>query len=745
MAQLRVNDFSGGETDRFRDGKPNFAQTMKNLYVSENRRLFSRPGFGALHTDPRPFGNARIHAMWNHCYLDTFETFALTNGAIMVSSSATVWRSVFCADGTVSAPNWLNSEVPSTKYIRLNENEFVLVDNSGLGNYPTKFYRDGVGGEWQYVTLGLPYYNDPGGSFADPVVAGANNWVYAIVLKHAYTTFESGSGFITKEVRNTPTISRSVNSVVEAKVDLPTFTNSLSATWVDNEDRSLLTDGCFAYSDVIWEIYRTISNGSVFYKIGESLPGTSFPDTRVDSTITSGATLYTTGGAVGNGMPNSRTFDGTYANGTLWQASRQRVWQHKVGIHDAQPGSFVFTVREGQAIVSVNSLDVYPIVLTNKGIYRIEGIVDDLGNGTHRVRTISETDGALSSRSTVKAGDRLYYLASDGIYMTNGYTSSKVSKHYNDKYKEFLGQTVYWNGAIRDIKEMIVGVWDKYNRRIHWMVRIGNTLTSTVLTLDLKFPHEEGLCITSGEIPFYVRDAKSEGGNIQVGTQQGYLFDQDISRTFDVDESNNLDPKGIEWDYVSCSLAFGSSLIRKFFTRLLLHFTNKSDLTVKVQSDTDESNDYRDHNAIRERGFTRGLYFLKRWFPKGKLRGTYKTIRISNEAQTLFRSDDYDLADRSGSSVIIDSGVWPAGVEVGYYLSVETDNYTAQYRITVFGGGDTITVSPNLPGSVPSNDFAWQIKGIPTTESIEMNGYTVDYHTPQEGHTQSATVVQGND
>jgi len=748
MAQARVNDFSGGETDRFRDGQPNFAQLMKNLYVSENRRLFSRPGFGGLLADARPLGNTDIAAIWNHSVEGVEQTFFIANStgtpAVRYNNNG-IWTVATAADGTTNQiPNWTPaSRVPSIKYIRLNDSEFVIVfGDIGLSGYPVKFIRSTIG-VWKYVSLGLPTNVDL--MSTSPQAIGGNNWLYAAVLKHTYQIFESGSGFITKEVRSAPQFSGTNNGVSEVNVNTDSFTAVLNSDWRDNLDGVLLTSGTFAYADCTWEIYRTVSDGSVFYKIAEVATGSTYSDTDIlnpDADITSGAQLYTTGGAVANEMSNARVFDGTFANDALWLASAQRVWQSKVGIYDAVNGSFNFSAREGQFIKAVESIDVYPIILTNQGVYRIEGIVDDLGNGTHRVRTISETDGALSSRTTVKAGDRLYYLTVDGIYVTNGYTTSKVSNHYNEKYRSFIDRVGVWDGDDTSVADLMFGVWDKKHRRIHWFIpKAGESYASDVMTLDLKYPHEEGLCITTGEVPYTVRDADLVDGNIQLVTNLGYVLAQNDDNTYDVDENNGLDPLGIEWDYVSCSMAFGSSIIRKFFTRLLLHFTNRSDLTVKVQSDTDESNDYRDHNFIRERGFTRGLYFLKRWFPKGKLRGTYKTIRITNEAQVLFRSDDYALANTSGTSgVTSDASNWPAAIEVDYEISFAP--YTTKHRIATASGGDTLTFNTSVG---TANGRPWQITGIPTTEKIEMNGYTVDYYAPQEGHTQSATVVQGND
>lgn len=755
MAQLRVNNFSGGETDRYRDGHQNFGQTMKNLYVSENKRLISRPGFGGLYSDPRPWGNQAVQHIWNHCtprdaiapvgLLLEYDTFIMSNGAVKVRNITDVsWRTVVCADGNSGGIPFASK----MKYVRLNDNEFVIIfDSASLGDFPTKFYREQSSGEWKYVSLGLPYYNDDG--FAFPKVGGANFWLYAIVLKHTYTLYEPGSGFITKEVRSTPSISQLVTpgGVATATINPPAFGTTLNNDWLDNLDRVVGSDGCFAYSEIVWEWYRTISNGAVFYKMGEVSPNAAnFDDSAADSTITDGAQLYINGGAVGNGMPNGRSFDGTYANGTLWLASTQRVWQNKVGIHDAGPGSFVFTVREGQIIKAVEAIDIYPIVLTSKGVYRIEGIVDDLGNGSHRVRTISETDGALSSRTTVKGGDRIYYLSSDGIYETNGYTTRKVSKHYNAKYQELISRTgLDANGNEAPAGYISFGAWDKQNRRIHWFFpKQGSEFCTDVLTLDLKYPHEEGFCITSGEIPYTALDVALEDGNIHIVTDLGYVLSQK-DQTYDIDENNTQDRVAIEWEYISCSMSFGSSLVRKFFTRMLLHFTNLGDLTVKVQSDTDESDDYRDHNAIQERGFTRGLYFLKRWFPKGKLRGTYKTIRISNDSQVLFKSDEYGLGSKGvGSFFTLDGGAnWPAGTVAGYFISIPADNYVTQYRVTSYFGGDTIMLSPSLPGGTTNS--AWLMKGVPTTEKIEMNGYTVDYHQQGEGHTQSATVEQSND
>ncbi len=653
MAEFSVEDFSGGETDKWRNNNdPRFYKEAKNMYITEQRTLETRPGLGAVFDDQRPWDSTIVRKLWHHItrrdqvsgdnFTTRYQTFAVANEAVLVNSNISSPGVAVTAEGGVNRIRYLSTS--QGNYVRLNDNEFVFIPD---GRYPQKFYRILSNGQWKYTPLGLPQYN--GNSFqAISDGTGSNSWTYAIVAKHEYEVFEPGSGFVTKIVRGAPTFS---NTIINA--DIPTLNiPEIDGFWVDNEF-SVVGSEAFAESEISVEVYRNTDSGSIFYKLTEivqaGLPFVGFPDNTPDSTLQEREVLYTTGGVVPNQMTSDRPKFATYANDALWLFSGSRGWQSKVGIYDAVPGSFNFIIREGERITGCNTLDIFPIVGTRQGVYRIEGIVDDLGNGTHRVRTISEEHGCMSNKTMVRAKNKIFFWSDDGIYETNGYQAKKVSGSYDTRYLEIVNRV--GNNGLIDAIFIADGAYDVDNERIMWIFprEDGDEYNRDYIVLHLSHPTEEGYAITSGGFEHYCTSISAANGSFFVSTVDGSVLKEDPLRFTDLPVSPALGSPVIrfDWNYVSCSLSFGTRKIAKWFTRLFLTFQAKGTaLSAQVYEDTDESGTFRELNAIEEPVKSTGQYALKRWFKKGRIRGKYKQVMVSR-SNSIASDQKVELIDLS--------------------------------------------------------------------------------------------------
>ena len=598
MANLRINDFSGGVSDKDFDTDPKFAKTVHNLVLNEKNRLVQREGFNKIFSDTNPFGTQEISYSWVHYTESTtvpsnsnatkYAIFIYSNGAFKVTfNNGTSWKTVECKED----PNFLwdlASRVNQYTYTRISDLEFILCGTFG-GDRAIKFFRH-ANGDWEYAPLGLPRYQ---GTLQILAASGSKKWAYALVLKHQYSLSTAGSQNITKIVRGSPQYSSVITGDVGNVITIPAFNNSVLFDYVDNSS-STAGDACYDLSRMEWEIYRTEDNGTIFYKLGTfSISGGNYTDTTADASLISGEKLYTTGGVFENGMMDKKPEFSTFANNALWVADTKYIYQSKIGIPDAFPGSFRVESPEGGKITGLNHIDIYPIVGTNTGLYRLEGLVDDLGNGSHRLRTISREHGVLSNRTMVKLDRQIAYLSDDGIRITDGYTSRKISGHWDEGYKKYFKGSILYNGARYPRWKFSKGVWDKVNNRIYWFLPSPHpTVTAEArdyICVDMSYQHEYGYPITTGQTRLTVVAVTSADGFLQIGTTLGEILGQDGSTNKDVSSNINIsnpDPYPIKWEYESNVLSFGSSIVRKWFTLVLIHLRNLSDITFKVWSDT---------------------------------------------------------------------------------------------------------------------------------------------------------------
>lgn len=142
---FEVKDFSGGITDFYISGPPNKYQAADNLFIDENKKLFSRPGAQIQDADhPRIPANAQVKDM---VY---FELMQFHNNAKNIYYRNSGWQTL-----TGPSSNPVFHVGASSNYMSSAEwNKHLFVTNDELPHVQ-KIYKD-AGGTWRVRELGLP-------------------------------------------------------------------------------------------------------------------------------------------------------------------------------------------------------------------------------------------------------------------------------------------------------------------------------------------------------------------------------------------------------------------------------------------------------------------------------------------------------------------------------------------------------------------------------------------------------------
>lgn len=595
--------------------------------------------------------------------------------------------------------------------------------------------------------------------------AGAQSFIYGFFYKYTYTV-----GDITFENNGPVTLVQvgSLDSGTKTIANLPSISNGSTR----NYDTANIT----------LEIYRTTNGGTVLYFL-TSLPNgsTSYSDATADSTIDDNAVIYTTGGVVDDDPPPQAKYisivndHACYANikeGSVEFPTRFRL--SRPGSPDACPADFEDDVEE--SITGVNNIGIYHILFTRNRVYRLEGLFDDLGRGNVDKREISREHGSICNNSIVKIPNGIVFAGTDGFYYTDGYSVNPISKHLTRSYANLVSTSTQ--------ESRIYGRYDRKENRVKWFMSASSTSTDNDIAyvLDLNFsnltnPVGDGGVFTtlSNNNSWRVSSAEFvDNVGWVLGDATGFLFKFDsgalddlvVDSTSDAIQQTNPDKSTIIWDYKSFTTTFGSSTLFKFTPTVTLQAQNYGNVTISIQSNNEDSNDYRELKEIRIRnGLTWGesgilwgaedypwnvstLVRALRRFPFSSLRSVYKQIRITNSYTIIYNSDTYGVGDTTapGSTGVLelDSGECPED-SVGYYLSLEGDSYTKQYLITNIAGDDDRFVVADPDNDFPvGNNTKWLVSGYRKKERLNLISFSINYATVQQNQPVYRGETGGN-
>lgn len=731
-----VDDFSGGITDFYIGAQKNFAQKQDNLYCLTNKTLKSRPGSQIDNMDDTdsliPAGNVRIGALINYNNSDTL--FVQSGRNIYYRS--TVDQHYITLVGPVSSHPVLSSGTV-TNYVSWTEwNRHLIVTNDAFVK-PQKIYKDGSN-VVQVRTAGLPALASA--PVVTPTANTGKTYLYAFHYYFEYTIgsqlFIDAGPVIQVEVTNSDEPSVNQNDITA----IPALSNGAT----DNYDTATIK--CF--------IFRTIDGGQNLQKIGQVTNGTTvFTDNVSDATAETGELIYITGGVLDNDPPPKAKFVHT-VNGFTYYAYFQegaetfpnKYRQSIQNDPDSCPGQLQDEVED--EITGFNSAAGVPMVFCKRLVFRVEGQLDEFGQGSMEHIKIADDAGCVSNQSIVQAEGRVFWAGNDGFYTSDGYQVQKISFHLKNSYLTYLN--------LLSNSRRIQGIFNSYERRIYWTFQtLGeSTDVDSCIVLDLEWgiKPESHFLTVSGDTSFSPTAITVFNKKWMRADRRGFVFIHDDQYLHDPKINTSKFPsewgeQTVIWTYRGPGFNFGNNTVRKWVPRIELKAANESNVSIQINGIVDDGRFVKACKEIRWRlNFTwgdpefswgdpnckwNGEGIIDQWrrLPKRGLRCDYFQVEITNAFTIVTNSDTLGTATFSDNdnTAILDTPLvtdWPAGAE-GYFISTEDDDYALEWLVSERTDDDTITVVDSANTFPAGAGKRWILKGYRKDEKLNLLNYTI--------------------
>lgn len=729
-------NFNGGITEHTLNGPVNKYARADNLLIVKFTdtvgRLESRPGSELYDEDDAqiPAGAQRIG------HLEFF------GGQLLAQSSRNVYNHDGTSWGTLTGPSGnlvFPAGVDTTTVMTTSPwNDHLFGCSDGFTK-PFKLYKDGAG-TMKLRTAGMP---ELATSPACTPGAGANVYTYAFFHRYEYTvgtTVFVDEGPIT-EVQVSSAAEPSASTM--AITAIPVLANGAT----DNYETTAVTI----------QIYRTVANGSDFFKTGQVTNGTTtFNDTRSDASLDDQEPLYTTGGVVENDPPplckvlhivGDTGFYGHTKVGA--EVFKNEILQSIPGKIDSVPGDFSASgINDG--VVAISSARAIVVALCDGSAYRLDGRYDELGRGGIVAERISDRAGCIGPKSVVQTLEGVFWWGYDGIYFTDGFRVVKVNEDWTRTYEALVDTA--------EKRRRVVGSYDGSGRRIWWSVQAEGTECDKCYILDLNWGLSSTMPFTTasgGENDYFAPTATCfNSGNLVRADRRGYVFQHAYDTYTDprvdtLETPADWDTATVVWDFESCAFSAQVGNERMYIPSITLQAKNRTNVSIQVTSINDDGAKEADLKPIRYRGnFTwgdptfvwgdptfvwnaTGLVEEFRRFPGNHLRCSYKTIGISNAHAVVANSNVYgncNVDSTLKTATLTDTATydWPASL-LDYYVAFES-NWDQEFLITE-RTDDTITFQDTSDLATTNLDQEWEIRGRPKGEAFGLIAYTLHFAT----------------
>lgn len=735
---FEVEMFHGGITDHYIDGEPHRYRYAKNFQVTDNGKLFTRPG-SRIYDDTAyliPAGNQRIGSL-----LDL-------DNELLVQSS----RNLYYINGTyqtLTGPsgNPVISAGTTANYVSWSTwNKHLYVTSDAFPS-PMKIYKDGAN-NLQVRNCGLPALAS---APSITPTAGANTYLYAFVHYYEYAvgtrTFQDFGPRTIVEVLS----SADPGSGAASVSSIPVLANGST----ENYDTS----------NIKIKIYRTVTGGTDFYYVGEVTNGTTtYSDTLSDALLQDNVLLYTTDGTLDQEpaplakyMHVTNNF-GYYAYiKSSTEEQSNRVIQSFAYNPDSVNSSFFVDVDED--IIGLSSYNFTPIVFCDNSIYRIDGNYNDDGTGGMFIQKISDTAGCVSNRSIIKTRKGTFFAGKDGFYWTDGYQVTRISTQFEKRYADF----------IINEPDKIYAAYDRKEDRIFWAVQEdgSNGENDTLYVFDLQYGiREDGVFTTWENGSYFAPSALLYfDGKLLRADKRGYVFKFDSNTYSDPRIDTTVTPsnwvtKEIIYDYTSCAYKFGTSFIRKWIPRIVVTCANSTNLSLQIVSINDTGRKIASLKPIYFKNAMvwgdddvvwgdpdliwnyDGVIEEQRRMPAKSLRCSYKQIQLTNAYIDIDSSVETGTATvvNATNIVTLDDGtkVWPSK-SIGYFISFSSDNYATEYEVTA-RTATTLTLQ-DTQNTLPNGSYSWRLKGYAKDQIVDILSYCI--HFSLLGKTQPTANTGG--
>ncbi len=421
-----------------------------------------------------------------------------------------------------------------------------------------------------------------------------------------------------------------------------------------------LTGDHYDLTTVKWDLYRTVDNGSTYFKVASIANGTAtYSDTMKDETLLEQAQLYTNGGVLNNDPPpvckflhvfQNRAYYGYITDVDDGSVYPNRLLQSVDSDLDSVPAGNFLTLPE--PLAGISSTPDKLIVFSSNSVYRVEGAFDELGRGGMTFDKISNSTGLYGLSSCVQTEDGLFFAGIDGFYFTDGYQVKRISRGITQTYANFKATAGSLNGT-----------YDRVGKRIWWVAK--GTAPGLALILDLKSGLSEDMPFTTMSEPGATITSLMFFDEILYrGSGNGYVLYHDFAtiRLTDAVIQSGVDPAtwshaGVVFDWRSVATDLGFKGERKYMTKF--HFMGKavtSDLSVQVNMKNDNGATYALQPILSDLGSAQtdpktgdyGFGFHNEWkrFTAGNLKCGLVQAHLTNHSS--LPTDEFFRMDRCG-------------------------------------------------------------------------------------------------
>ena len=717
MAKQSFNDFSGGLTDLPFNTASNYAVKIDNFLVNRDKSIEVRNGFDFYSSTNKrsPEGNKRSS---NIIDIDN-ELVVFTNGNAYNLSNG---NSLVATPGNKAFHQANNDTmIDVTQY----GEQYICTDDSY--SFPVKLYKDSTN-KMFIVNAGLPkLLSEP--NIQDPT-SGESNYIYAFCYEHKYN----------------------IGSTQFLDVGEPTYLEVTDIEGVDNSDIVIeniapLTNGSsrnYNLPSIRIQIYRTQSNGTTFYKLGDIINGVfEYTDNTPDEDLESRAILYTQGDILPNELPPQAKYVATSSNvvwyGNITEGAETKPYRlkfSKVGDPDSVPESF-FEDFESE-IMGLTSVNDRLIVMTKSKLIRLEGVLDDTGRGSIIRNTIADI-GCLSNASIVTTQDFAYWFSESGIYKTDGFNHSKLTSHLDMTYQ-------VWTENLSKQRK-IFGTYDNVNQRVYWTVSVNEDDNDTIVIYD-ELSGGFSTWSSEGDMQPSTMIFKDQS-LIRLDTD-GYIFHHKNDYYSDLKKDYDTSPgewsqKVIPYEWKHVAWDFGDSDKVKWIPKVSVFGRPSSNVSMEIRA-------YREGSPSYDRLSPIKFNPLVIWGDPSVLWGDnsvrWNSIDYLNVTKRMNR--------RSLRSTHMQLAIGPADVKIassvedtGSYISVNSNSKVVslvdpstyafplnlEYNYILINGKDYIIQSGtedalvliDTRNSLVDGTYKWEVRGTDKTQRPHISGVSATY------------------
>lgn len=693
-----VTDFSKGVSDYIFRMNPSLAEKMVNFQVLPDSSIEVRNG-SDFYDQSKPLWMAERIAK---LYRIGGEMLAFGGQQIHTKSSELLGPS----DNKL-----FFSGSDSTRFSiqKLGNNHYV---SNTEQDRPIKMYID-KNNMLKAQTAGLPtipFAGQSAPSVAPLSGTGSSVYTYAIAISYEY---QSGG----RTYKDVSTPYRFIGK------DLPELNGATSTKVTNLPVISNTPELNFDVTNLKIEIFRsTRSSGDVLYKLGEVSNGTTFfDDANEDSDIINGQTLYTSRGIKPNGTPPLAKFL-VESNSCIFylniKGNPQRGYQSIQHDGDSVPSDYTFSIDSD--ITAGGSVNDRLCVFSKEKSFRIDGLLDEYGNGSLIPENISEEVGCISHGSVVQTQNGIYYFSQDGVYFTDAYKTVKISDQLDKTYSKVI-----------ENPEAIQGAYDRYDKRVYWTYKGQDTDADSILIYNER---SKGFYHLAGGKSF-APSAILFTDELIRADKRGYLFKHSKDLYTDIEINTNTPISewrrtAIIYSYKTVAWDLGHSDSFKWVTMMAISGRPNTNIDLQVRSFNegqqnfldltptefrpefewgDETFEWGDENFLWD---TVEFFNASMKFPASGLRVKHRQLEITNALVEIKKS-----TENADSYISVNSTTKTASTQSAQYLFGKQNSYDG-YIIEIEGeeylvksSSETSLLLEDLRSTLQTGTYPYIIKG----------------------------------